>query len=100
MHEDEWFSNRLGLLPDSNRANVTVSQSFAVRDVWSERPLGYYVRPNIHPDNSKDVWALQERRKQIFEYCPELRLVVNMRLEKERCESIQFLCMLHYSDES
>jgi hypothetical protein len=85
MQEDEWFSNRLSLLPKANGANVTIAKSFAVRDVWHEWPLGYSVRDDLHPDNSKDMWASQERRKQIFEYCPELRIIMKMRMQRERC---------------
>ena len=47
--------------------------------------MGYHVREG--GQNLRDgVWKDPERRKQIFEYCPELSLIMDMKLERERCE--------------
>lgn len=47
--------------------------------------MGFHVRDggtNL-PD---DVWKNQDRRKSNFEYCPELALIMPMKLERERCD--------------
>lgn len=85
--EDQWMSGRIGLLPGANPANGTVEQGFAVEDIWANRPLGYHINPTQGPGSSEQVWGSHERRKQIFDYCPEIKIILNMRLERERCKS-------------
>ncbi len=81
--EDEWFGKRITVLPGAKVATAAQEDYFSVEDVWHERPMGYHVRA----DNlAEDVWKDPDRRKQIFEYCPELAIVMDMKLERERCE--------------
>lgn len=83
--EDRWLSSRIGLLPNATNANATVSATFSVEDVWHNRPLGYHINPSLNKDNSADVWNDNLRRKTIYEYCPEIKIILPMRLERERC---------------
>ena len=80
--EDQWLSARMGLLPDANMCPPDKESEFAVEDVWHEWPMGYHVNPGGF---SPDVWEPQMKRKQIFEYCPEIKIILDMRLERERC---------------
>jgi hypothetical protein len=45
--------------------------------------MGYHVRADNLAD---DVWRDPVRRKSNFDYCPELSMVMDMKLEQERCE--------------
>lgn len=81
--EDEWFGKRITVLPGAKVANAAEEDHFSVEDVWHERPMGYHVRAG---NLAEDVWKDPARRKQIFEYCPELSMIMDMKLERERCE--------------
>ncbi|KAI4603509.1 hypothetical protein KJ359_003321 [Pestalotiopsis sp. 9143b] len=81
--EDEWFGTRLWVLPGAKVASGTDGQ-LAVEDTYIPNPMGYHVRDggnNLHDA----VWQDPTQRKAIFEYCPELSLIMNMKLEVERC---------------
>ena len=83
--EDRWFVNRLGLLPGAKMANASLEAQFTVEGIWHERPMGYHVggSGNALPD---EVWNDIEKRKRIYDYCPEIKLLLRMKLERERCE--------------
>ena len=80
--EDEWFGKRITVLPGAKVANGKQEDHFSVEDIYHEKPMGYHVRADL----AEDVWKDPERRKKNFEYCPELAMVMDMKLERERCE--------------
>lgn len=81
--EDEWFGKRLWVLPNHKVAAGTDGR-LAVEDVYFDNPMGFHVREG---KNLKDeVWKSQEQRKKIFQYCPELSMIMDMKLERERCD--------------
>lgn len=82
--EDEWFGKRLLSLP-SERVTSSSDPILSVEDVFHERPMGYHVRGGGGEGMADAVWKDAERRRGIFEYCPELGLVMDMKLEVERC---------------
>ena len=84
--EDQWMSSRVGLLPGANMAPPAVERDFAVEDIWAERPMGYHINPTLGPGSSLDVWETKMKRRMIYEYCPEIKIVLNMRLEREQCQ--------------
>jgi hypothetical protein len=83
--EDEWFGRRITGLPGAKVATAKEEKYFSVEDRWHEKPMGFHVRQGgeLLPD---DVWKDPERRKKNFEYCPELALIMPMKLNRERCE--------------
>lgn len=82
--DDEWFGKRLRVLPDE-RVATGDEGVLAVEDVYYEKPMGFHLRGG--GEKLKDeVWKNPERRKAIFEYCPELSLIMDMKLERERCK--------------
>ncbi|KKO98012.1 hypothetical protein THAR02_09886 [Trichoderma harzianum] len=81
--EDEWFGKRLWVLPDAKVAS-TLDDAIAVEDVYKERPMGYHVREGSSNLN-EDMWGDAARRKETFEYCPELSMIMDMKLERQRC---------------
>ena len=83
--EDQWLASRVGLVPGANMADPTVESLFAVEDIWAERPLGYHINPTMGPGNSAEVWDNPEKRNMIYEYCPEIKIILDMRLPRERC---------------
>lgn len=48
--------------------------------------MGFHVRDGGEK-LADDVWKDPERRKKNFEYCPELSMIMPMKLERERCEN-------------
>jgi len=83
--EDEWFGRRITVLPGAKVANGEQEQHFSVENVWHEQPMGYHVRDGGE-NLADEVWKKPERRKAIFNYCPELSMIMPMKLERERCE--------------
>ncbi|KAK3692552.1 hypothetical protein B0T22DRAFT_17003 [Podospora appendiculata] len=81
--EDEWFGKRVFILPGAKVA-AGVDQALAVEDVYFDNAMGYHVR-NGGRELAESVWADREQRRKIFGYCPELSLIMDMKLEKERC---------------
>lgn len=79
--EDRWLVNRLGLLPGAKMATPKIEAEFSVESIWHEKPMGYYVTPG----GSINIWHDVGRRKQIYEYCPEIKMILKMKLERERC---------------
>lgn len=81
--EDEWFGKRLWVLPNHKVASGSDGR-LAVEDVYFENAMGYHVREG--KDTRDEVWKSYDQRKKIFEYCPELSLIMDMKLERERCD--------------
>ncbi len=87
--EDQWMASRVGLLPGANMASPDVEKEFAVEDIWAENPMGYHINPTMGPGNSPDVWDDPEKRRMIYDYCPEIKIILDMRLSREQCEHIE-----------
>lgn len=72
------------ILPGAKVASGSDGQ-LAVEDVYIENPMGFHAR-----DGGKrladDVWKDPTRRQSILDYCPELSMIMDMKLERERCE--------------
>ncbi|KAJ2905198.1 hypothetical protein MKZ38_006104 [Zalerion maritima] len=81
--EDEWFGHRLWTLPGEKVASGT-NGALAVENVYFEKPMGYHIQDG--GSNLKDeVWGQRAQRQEIFSYCPELSMIMDMKLERERC---------------
>ncbi|KAL7950897.1 hypothetical protein V8C42DRAFT_359685 [Trichoderma barbatum] len=81
--EDEWFGKRLWVLPGAKIASG-LDDAIAVEDAYMERPMGYHVREGGSNLNEY-VWGDAAWRREIFEYCPELSIIMDMKLERQRC---------------
>ncbi|PFH61033.1 hypothetical protein XA68_18398 [Ophiocordyceps unilateralis] len=75
--EGDWFCKRLSAMPGEKVSPTP----FAVRDVWSDRPMGY----QLHAAVELGPWSSPEVRRKTLEYCPELAIILDMKLERERC---------------
>ncbi|KAF5587307.1 uncharacterized protein FSUBG_11847 [Fusarium subglutinans] len=81
--DDSWFGPRLEVLPDAKLA-MTSDRPFAVQNNITLQPMGYNLR--AHGDQvDKEVWKFPEARKEALKYCPEIHIILSMKLEKERC---------------
>lgn len=80
--EDEWFGRRLWVLPGEKVTSGLTA--LAVENVYVEKPMGFHI-PNSGKNLPDEVWKNPEQRKKIFDYCPELSLIMDMKLERERC---------------
>ncbi|KAK2000073.1 hypothetical protein LX36DRAFT_572944 [Colletotrichum falcatum] len=82
--EDEWFGKRLWVMQGEKVAHGKKGV-LAVEDIYMEKPMGYHVRDGGN-SLSDTVWKDPKQRKKIFNYCPELSMIMDMKLERERCE--------------
>ncbi|RAL67453.1 hypothetical protein DID88_008208 [Monilinia fructigena] len=82
--EDEWYGKRITLLPGARVASGEKEDHFSVEDRYHDKPMGFHVRDGgeVLPDN---VWKDPTQRRKIFDYCPELAMIMPMKLERERC---------------
>lgn len=80
---DRWLSMRMGLLPDAKMAPASKEAEFSVENVWHDKPMGYRA-DTILPDS---VWGDSDKRKQIYQYCPEVKIIHEMKLERQRCQT-------------
>lgn len=84
--EDEWFGKRIVSMPGMLKAaSAADAKHFAVEDVYHEKPMGYHLRL-AQGHLSEGVWKNKNQRKQILEYCPDVKIILPMKLERERCE--------------
>lgn len=82
--EDEWFGKRVYVLPGAKVA-AGANGALAVEDVYMDNPMGFHVRDGGSA-LADDVWKKYDQRQKIFNYCPELAMIMDMKLERERCE--------------
>lgn len=80
---DRWLSMRMGLLPDAKMAPGSKEAEFSVENIWHDKPMGYRL-DGILPDS---VWGDQAQRKKIYAYCPEVKIIHEMKLERQRCQT-------------
>ena len=83
--EDEWFGKRIISMPDLRVATGAQAQHFSVEDVYHEKPMGYHLWDG-KGHLSEAVWKNSEQRKSILKFCPDLAIILPMKLERERCE--------------
>ncbi|KAF4345748.1 hypothetical protein FBEOM_290 [Fusarium beomiforme] len=81
--EDHWFSTRLEVLAGAQVARP-FDMPFAVQNNITAKPMGYHF-PGRGKQVNKEVWKKPEERKAAMDYCPELHIILDMKLEKERC---------------
>jgi hypothetical protein len=81
--EDEWYGKRLWVLPGEKVASG-LHGVLSVEDVYIDKAMGYHVRDG-GSKLPETVWKDYKQRKKIFAYCPELALIMDMKLERERC---------------
>lgn len=74
--EDVWLAHALREKPGTKMPDAEVSSHFSVESIWSERPMGYHLRGSgIYLDEK--VWRNKTRRMHIFEYCPEVKIILD-----------------------
>lgn len=83
--EDRWLSERVKVLPNVKLPKPEVEKSFAVEGIWEEKPMGFHL-PSSSDQLLKGAWDDPEQRRKTFDYCPEVKMIMNMKLERERCE--------------
>ncbi|KAL8667739.1 MAG: hypothetical protein Q9168_007212 [Polycauliona sp. 1 TL-2023] len=83
--EDKWFSDRVKLLPNVKLPKSEAEKKFAVEGIWDAKPMGIHV-PSSDNVLLRDAWDDPGKRKQMLEYCPEIKMIMAMKLERERCE--------------
>lgn len=81
--EDEFLSNRLALLPDANVAKPGDNDRFVISKHWAEAPLAFSMKDWRRARH--DMWDNDIKRQAVWNYCPELKIILPMKLERERC---------------
>lgn len=83
--EDKWLTDRIKVLRGIKLPKPEVEKTFAVEGVFDEKPMGFHL-PSSNQVLLRDVWDDPGKRRKIFDYCPEVKMLMNMKLERERCE--------------
>lgn len=71
------------------RVALRFDGAFAVDTTVVEKPIGYNSRGIGVPVEHRS-WKSTDARKRILEYCPELGMVMGLRLERELCAEVEF----------
>jgi hypothetical protein len=82
VSEDHWMTSRLALLPGSHMCPPDKEKEFSVEQVWHPAPMGYHIDSSSLPE---DVWKRVDRRRHIYNYCPEIKIILDMYLDREKC---------------
>ena len=77
--EDRWLSDRLGPMPGTNMPNGEIESHFSVEGVWADEPFGYHLRGS-GTLLAGEIWANETLRKKIMDYCPEIKIALDMDL--------------------
>jgi hypothetical protein len=78
--EDLWLAERLGHLPGAHVANKQEAMRFSAESLWVDYPMGFHLGNNGQFVNS-GVFGTQAKREHIYDYCPEIKMVMDMDLE-------------------
>ena len=64
-----------------------MSKTFSVESVWDDAPLGYHVGwLGVHHEQ---IWDDQSQVDHVLEYCPEVKMILDMRLSGDKPASVQ-----------
>ena len=67
-------------------ASPQVEAGFSVEAIWHEKPMGYHIGSSgIGVQLHKEIWDNERQRRHIFEYCPEIKMIMDMRFRREQC---------------
>lgn len=75
--EDVWLSERLGHRPGAKTANGTLSMTFSGENWYNAKPMGYHTGLSGIALSSM-IWGTPELRKEIWDYCPEIKMTLEM----------------------
>jgi len=75
--EDRWLCDNLWLRDDTNMPPPEITKEFSVESVWTEKPFGYHLRGSGKL-LSREVWGEEEKIEMIYDYCPEIKIVLDM----------------------
>ena len=95
--EDQWFGKRIYIMPGAKVASGT-DGILTVEDVYVENAMGYHV-PDGGAKLAPAVWEDPAQRKKIFDYCPEISMIMDMKLERERCKGDDLKGVVHPTPE-
>ncbi|RDW58179.1 hypothetical protein BP6252_13590 [Coleophoma cylindrospora] len=80
--EDLWLTTELARLEDAKMPNASISKHFSVESIWDDNPLGYHVGwLGVHHGQ---IWDDAAQVKHIMEYCPEVKLILGMKLDNDK----------------
>lgn len=77
--EDRWLCDRLGPRETATMPSPAIERLFSVESLWSDRPFGYHLRGSGHA-LPVEIWGNQTLKSHILEYCPEIKIVLDMDL--------------------
>lgn len=80
--EDRWICDRLQELDATKMPGPEIEVAFSVESQWYEKPFGYHLIGS-GKNLVADIWDNPERRKHILQYCPEIKIILDMDLVRE-----------------
>lgn len=84
VSDAEFFSYRMHTFPDAVLPTAQMASRFSVEHTYHNNSMGFHIGDI---DVNNDVWAQEEQRREIYKYCPEVKMVMSpMKLLREKCE--------------
>jgi len=56
---------------------------FGVQSHWAPNPMGFWL--GDWKKAKADIWNVDSVRQAILEYCPEIKMILPMKLLREKC---------------
>ncbi|KAJ8059108.1 hypothetical protein OCU04_012085 [Sclerotinia nivalis] len=80
--EDRWICDRLLESDATKMPGPEIEATFSVESQWYDKPFGYHLIGS-GKTLMTDIWDNKERRKHILQYCPEIKIALDMDLVRE-----------------
>ncbi len=85
--ESTWFTKRiLGNHAYAKVANGWEQSAFIVESTWHPKPMGFHL-PDGGVELAPEVWKSNDNWRSIYAYCPETKIVMPMKFERQICHS-------------
>lgn len=75
---------RFKAMPGDETSTTPMTGGMITNQPLMINPMGYHI-PAEGPSPNDKTWKDLGSRKRILEYCPELSIIMDMKLERERC---------------
>lgn len=82
--ESKWFAKRILNSPNTRTATPQTQAAFVVESTWHPTPMGFHL-PNGGSILPKAVWKDNDNWKDIYAYCPETKIIMPMKFERQIC---------------
>ncbi|GAM82232.1 hypothetical protein ANO11243_002110 [Dothideomycetidae sp. 11243] len=87
MADDSSLMDEVWSRPDAVVPNSEKSSLFVMESGWVERPMAYH--PSAKMIKEDEGWITSNGRRGIWDHCPEVKVVMHMKLNRQKCPDLK-----------